>query len=135
MEVGVLTVGKLAEQTGVSIRTLHYYDEIDLLNPSRHTEGGYGVYTSDDLGRLKHALMLRQLGFSLAEVRQRLDAPQFSPPELIHNYVVRLQEHIARQHELCERLQTSLYSMGETNSEDLLKTIRAITSLENCRDD
>lgn len=135
MEVGVLTVGKLAEQTGVSIRTLHYYDEIDLLNPSRHTKGGYGVYTCDDLGRLKHALMLRQLGFSLAEVRQCLDAPQFSPPELIHKYVVRLREHIARQHELCERLQASLCNVGETDSEDLLKTIKAITSIENGRGD
>ena len=136
MEVGTLTVGKLAEHTGISIRTLHYYDEIGLLNPSLHTEGGYRVYTSCDLVRLQHLLMLRQLGFSLAEVRERLDAPDFSLPELIRAYIARLREQIELQQGLCQRLETMLAHLcvvSEIGADKLLKTIEVMISTGNRR--
>ena len=45
-------VGDLAKQTGLSVRTLHYYDEIGLLSPSRRTDAGYRLYTARDVSRL-----------------------------------------------------------------------------------
>jgi DNA-binding transcriptional MerR regulator len=48
-----LKVGELAKQTGLSVRTLHYYDEIDLLSPSRRNEAGHRLYTAGDVVRLR----------------------------------------------------------------------------------
>ena len=87
MRFNALTVGELAQQTGLTIRTLHYYDEIGLLKPSLRTDAGYRVYTPSDLSRLQQVLLLRQLGFSLAEVRRCLDHSDFSPLEVIRLYI------------------------------------------------
>ena len=75
MKFEALQVGELAKITGLTIRTLHHYDEIALLKPSLRTEAGYRVYTAADVARLQHILSLRQLGFSLNEIRDCLDRP------------------------------------------------------------
>ncbi|MCH7995122.1 MAG: MerR family transcriptional regulator, partial [Planctomycetes bacterium] len=62
-------VGELATQTGVSVRTLHDYDEIGLLSPSQRTGSGHRLYGADDVVRLQQIKSCRQLGFSLAEIR------------------------------------------------------------------
>ena len=65
MSDGPMKVGKLAKQTGVSIRTLHHYDEIGLLKPSHRTEAGHRLYTPGDIARLQQIKSLQHLGFSL----------------------------------------------------------------------
>ena len=62
-----LTVGQVAEQFGVTVRTLHHYDEIGLVRPHR-IASGYRVYTDDDLERLRHVVVYRRLGFPLDEI-------------------------------------------------------------------
>lgn len=69
------TVGQVAERSGVTVRTLHHYDEIGLLRPSRRSAAGYRLYTGDDLVRLQHVVVYRRLGFSLEEVALLLDDP------------------------------------------------------------
>jgi len=71
---GALTVGQVAEQFGVTVRTLHHYDEIGLVHPHR-TASGYRVYTDDDLERLRHVVVYRRLGFPLEEIGPLLDDP------------------------------------------------------------
>ena len=71
---GALTVGQVAEQFGVTVRTLHHYDEIGLVRPHR-TASGYRVYTDDDLERLRHVVVYRRLGFPLEEIGPLLDDP------------------------------------------------------------
>src|SRR6266567_1126132 len=105
MRFEALKVGELARRTGLTIRTLHHYDEIDLLKPSLHTEAGHRLYTADDVARLQQVLSLRQLGFSLEEVRDCLDREGFSPLEVIRLHVARLREQITMQQGLCERLE------------------------------
>ena len=61
--------------TGVTIRTLHHYDEIGLLSPRERSDAGYRLYSYSDLERLREILVWRELGFSLAEVRSLLDDP------------------------------------------------------------
>src|SRR6478735_1074020 len=100
-----LKVGELARRTGLTVRTLHHYDAIGLLRPSLHTEAGYRLYTADDVARLQQVLSLRQLGFSLDEVRDCLDRPGFSPLEVIGLHVARLREQIELQQKLCTRLE------------------------------
>src|SRR5207248_5702982 len=105
MRSEALKVGELARRTGLTIRTLHHYDEIGLLKPSLHTEAGHRLYTAGDVARLQQILSLRQLGFGLEEISVCLDRPEFSPLEVIRLHVARLREQIQLQRELCERLE------------------------------
>jgi DNA-binding transcriptional MerR regulator len=70
-----LTVGRVAELTGVTIRTLHHYDEIGLLRPSARTVAGYRAYSADDVERLREVLAYRRLGFGLREIADLVDDP------------------------------------------------------------
>jgi DNA-binding transcriptional MerR regulator len=70
-------VKDVARITGVSIRTLHHYDEINLLVPKTRTRAGYRLYNDDDLFRLQQILIGRELGLSLEEIRRSLDDPRF----------------------------------------------------------
>ena len=90
MPFEALKVGELAKRTGLTVRTLHHSDEIGLLRPSLHTEAGHRLYTAADVARLQRVLSLRQLGFSLEEVRDCLTRPGFSPLEVIRLHVTRL---------------------------------------------
>jgi DNA-binding transcriptional MerR regulator len=133
MEFEALKVGELAKRTGLTIRTLHHYDEIGLLKPSLHTESGYRLYTAGDVARLQQVLSLRQLGFSLEQVRDCLDRPDFSPLEVIRLHVARLREQIQLQRGLCDRLEalaTHLGAAEEVTADEFLRTIEVITMLE-----
>jgi len=70
-------VKDVARIAGVSIRTLHHYDEIGLLVPRAKTRAGYRLYNDDDLFRLQQILIGRELGLPLEEIRRSLDDPQF----------------------------------------------------------
>jgi DNA-binding transcriptional MerR regulator len=83
---------------------------------------------------LQQVLSLRQLGFSLEEVRDCLDRPGFSPVEVIRLHVARLREQIELQRQLCERLEalaTHFGTAGEVSAEAFLWTIEAINMIEN----
>ena len=71
MDAG-LTVGQVAERYGVTVRTLHHYDDVGLVAPHR-TAAGYRVYTDADLERLRTVVVYRRLGFPLDEIAQLLD--------------------------------------------------------------
>src|SRR5690606_37621356 len=62
-------IGELASLTGLTIRTLRYYDQIDLLPPSQYTESGHRLYTKTDLALLQQILALKQMGFSLDDIK------------------------------------------------------------------
>jgi DNA-binding transcriptional MerR regulator len=83
-----LTVGQVAEQLGVTVRTLHHYDEIGLLVPSERTSAGYRLYDSKDITRLQHVVVYRRLGFALEEIALLLDDPSAD-----------VGEHLRRQRE------------------------------------
>jgi len=69
---GIFTIGELVQKSGVSIRTLRYYDSIDLLKPSDYTEGGHRLYSAEDLSTLQNIKSLQFLGFSLKEIKDVL---------------------------------------------------------------
>ena len=66
-------IGALAERTGMSLRTLRHYDETGLLKPSGRSEGGFRLYTDDDLARLLVIRRMKPLGFSLDEMADLLE--------------------------------------------------------------
>ena len=72
-----MTVHEVSRKTGVSIRTLHYYDEIGLLKPSEVTEAGYRLYDEGDLERLQSILIYRELQFPLRAICDIMNSPAF----------------------------------------------------------
>ncbi|MFK4227356.1 MerR family transcriptional regulator [Streptomyces sp. NPDC019890] len=83
------SVGQVASFAGVTVRTLHHYDEIGLLCPSGRSHAGHRRYDDGDLDRLQQILFYRELGFPLDEVAALLDDPDADP-----------REHLRRQHQL-----------------------------------
>lgn len=79
VEIRELTVGVVAGMVGVSIRTLHHYDQIGLVVPSGRTPAGYRVYDDTDVERLHQVLTYRELGFSLEQIAALLDDPDADP--------------------------------------------------------
>lgn len=77
------TVKEVSKLTGVSVRTLHYYDAIGLLKPTKVTEAGYRMYDDAALSRLQNILLFRELQFSLKEIKVILDSPNFNQEEAI----------------------------------------------------
>ncbi len=71
------TVNEVSKITGVSVRTLHHYDEIGLLKPTSTTEAGYRLYDDTALERLQHILLFRELQFPLKDIKDILDSPDF----------------------------------------------------------
>ena len=65
-------IGELAENTGLSLRTIRHYDEVGLLKPSGRTEGGFRLYSQEDLSRLLLIRRMKPLGFSLGEMTDLL---------------------------------------------------------------
>ena len=90
------TVKEVSTLTGVSVRTLHHYDAIGLLKPTRVTEAGYRLYDDSALGRLQTILLFRQLQFPLKEIRDILDTPGFDPMEALTQQIYLLE--LKRQH-------------------------------------
>lgn len=93
----MITVNEVSRLAGVSVRTLHYYDTIGLLYPSDTTDSGYRLYDDTALERLQQILLFRELEFSLKEIKQILDSPNFDRNKALSQQIdlLRLkQEHL-----------------------------------------
>ena len=85
------TVKEVSKLSGVSVRTLHHYDAIGLLKPTRVTEAGYRLYDDAKLQRLQSILLFRTLRFSLKEIQRILDSPEFDPQEALEQQLAMLE--------------------------------------------
>jgi MerR family transcriptional regulator, thiopeptide resistance regulator len=103
-----LKVGEVARRTGVSVRTLHHYDQIGLLSPASHSPSGHRLYRAADLARLQQILSLRQLGFPLTQIRGLLERPDWSPAAVLELHLGSLRQQIERQQQLRSRLEALL---------------------------
>jgi MerR family transcriptional regulator, thiopeptide resistance regulator len=128
-----LKVGELARRTGLTVRTLHHYHEVGLVKPSGQTASGHRLYTEADVARLQRVLSLRQLGFSLDEIRDCLERPGYSAREILHLHVARLREQIGLQQRLCTRLEVlagRLDTAGNVSADELLNAMEEMTTME-----
>ncbi len=85
------TVNEVSKITGVSVRTLHYYDAIGLLKPTAQTEAGYRLYDDAAIARLRNILLYRELRFSLKDIKNILDSPDFDCNAAMRQQLVLLQ--------------------------------------------
>ena len=109
------TVKQVAEVAGISVRTLHYYDEIGLLRPASKSEAGYRLYSSADLERLQQIMFFRELGFGLGEIRQIIEGPGFDHQEALREHRRLLEAQRERLGRLIEAVDRSLVATKEGN--------------------
>lgn len=81
-----MKISEVAKLSGVTVRTLHYYDEIGLLKPSDITEAGYRVYSNKDLETLQQILFFRELDFPLNEIKEIMTNPNYNKNEALNKH-------------------------------------------------
>jgi len=125
-------IGELSAATGLTVRTLHHYHEIGLLEPSARTTAGYRLYSGEDIARLHRIVALRQLGLSLEEVRECLDRPEYSLERVLALRTERLRQEIAGKQDLLERLEQlgAHLRANEATADELIQTIEAMNMFE-----
>jgi len=128
-----LTVGELAERSGLTVRTLHHYDEIGILSPARRAAAGYRIYGTEEVERLHRIVSLRQLGFSLEEIGECLSRPEYAFPRVLRLQLERLDrrmEKAARLREKLQRLVDALEASEDVPVERFIDSIEAMTMYE-----
>lgn len=118
------TVHEVSRITGVSIRTLHYYDSIGLLSPADITEAGYRLYDDNSLLRLQNIMLLRELQFSLKDIASILDNPNFDRKIALKQQIELLEmqkEHITNLIAFAKGIQTRGDSLMDFSAFDTSK--------------
>ena len=92
----MMTVAQVSKRTGVSVRTLHHYDQIGLLRPTEVTEAGYRMYDDAALDKLYMILVYRELGLPLDEIGSILDAPDYDRNRVLEHQIQLTQERIEK---------------------------------------
>jgi DNA-binding transcriptional MerR regulator len=106
-----ITISQVAKAAGVSVRTLHHYDEIGLFGPSRRSEAGYRLYERDDLLRLQQILFFKELGFPLEQIGRILRDPAFDLEAALRMQRTLLEERSARLRALIATVDQTLESL------------------------
>src|SRR6201994_414387 len=113
------TVKALARLSGVSVRTLHHYDEVGLLKPACVGANGYRYYGREELLRLQQILFHRELGFSLEEIGRALDADGFDKVAALKAHRAKLEAQTQRYRELMGTIDQTLASLeGDEKMDD-----------------
>lgn len=107
------TVKDVSSATGVSIRTLRYYDSIGLLKPSALTEAGYRLYDEDALKRLHCIMLFRELEFSLREIAKIIDSPGFEKRKALEQQLRLLKLKRERINDIISAANEMLITEGE----------------------
>lgn len=115
-------IGKLAEISRVSVRTLRYYDEIGLLLPSEKNAAGHRFYSNDKVAKLQHILMLRDLGFSLHTIHQFLVSREFDLSSVLKMRKKIIQEELDQLRKIENSIET-LIDIAETETHMEWETI------------
>lgn len=108
-----MKINEVAKLTGVTIRTLHYYDEIGLLKPSQISEAGYRLYDENALSTLQQILFFKELDFPLNEIKEIMDNPEFDITEALQYHKELLIKKCERINKLIKLVEKTL--KGESN--------------------
>lgn len=115
-------VGDLAQMTGKTVRALHFYEELGLLEPKARTKGGFRLYDEEDVNRVASIDRLHELGFSLSEIQEIVRTCRQSPDgisaapklrEVFHRALQETREKLTRMKEVEKELATALHFIEE----------------------
>src|SRR6185295_9593802 len=108
------TVKQVARMSGVSVRTLHFYDEVGLLKPAYVGTNGYRFYEEPQLLILQQILFLRELGFELKQIREILSRDDFDIVAALRSHREVLQTSLARTRSLIETVDKTIEHLRGT---------------------
>ena len=108
---GMYSSGKFAEKAHVTLRTIRYYDKMNLLKPSMHTEAGARLYSDQDFAKLQQILLFKYLGFSLEEIREMTLAS--ADPHFL-NESLKIQKRLLQERQ--EELQSMILAVDQTSA-------------------
>jgi DNA-binding transcriptional MerR regulator len=126
-------VGELAQATGLTVRTLHYYDEIGLLSPTHRTSGSHRAYNANDVQRLYRICALRQFGLPLAGVADALSGERWGLERALVEQLHSLGTRLSSEQRLRNRLATlvqALQAERQPTTTDLLEVLEQMNALD-----
>ena len=104
---------ELAKLSGVSSRTLRYYDEIDLLKPNKISNNGYRTYTNHELDKLQLILFYRELGMPLEEIRTLISSSDFDKTSVLETHLIALKQKKCEIEKIIQNLTQTIKSQKE----------------------
>ena len=126
-------VGELASATGLTVRALHYYDQIGLLTPSRRSPAGHRLYDAADVARLYRISLMRRLGFPLDQIASVLENPEWQLAPAVDRHLSHTQDRAAVAARLCARLTSmaaELAKHANPSPEQLFSALEEMTMLD-----
>jgi MerR family transcriptional regulator, thiopeptide resistance regulator len=129
----LLQIGEVARASGLTVRTLHHYDEIGLLVPSARSEAGYRLYSDADVRRLYRILALRQMGFPLEEIAATLVREGEDPRPVIRRHLERIDDQLRLAGQLragLTRILDVLDQSDEPSGDQFIDAIEVMTRME-----
>lgn len=123
-----MKINEVARLTGVTVRTLHYYDEIGLLTPSEVTEAGYRLYDSSALATLQQILFFRELDFPLSEIKVIMTNPAFDQSQALATHKELLMKKRQRLDGLIALVNQTLKGDGDMSFKEFDST-----EIERCK--
>jgi MerR family transcriptional regulator, thiopeptide resistance regulator len=125
-------IGALAKATGLTVRTLHHYEEIGLLVASERTAAGHRRYVDADVARLYRICLLRRLGLPLAEIGRALDDPAWAMQPAMATHLRELDRRLAATNQLRGRIAklAGAIDTDHTDTDDLLQVVEEMTMLD-----
>ncbi|UCD10049.1 MAG: MerR family transcriptional regulator [Dehalococcoidales bacterium] len=131
------TIKKLADIAGVSVRTLHYYDEIGLLKPQYRQDNGYRYYGEEEVILLQQILLFRESGFNLDEIRTIISSPGFGVSEALEQHRNLLVKKEKRHEELINTVEKTMSKMSKKSEMEIKEFYQGFSDekIEKYRDE
>lgn len=107
----VMRVKEVAELVGISVRTLHHYDEIGLLSPDQISESGYRLYSDENLEMLQQIIFFKELGFPLKKIKEIINSPSFNREEALELHRKMLVEKQSRLEKMIQTVEKTIQHM------------------------
>lgn len=129
-------IGEIADATGMTVRTLRYYEEIGLIEPETRTEAGHRLYGDAAVGRLYRISTLRTLGLPLDGVRKTIDGSADDLAPALRTHLVEVEQRLEAEQRLRRRLRSLIDRLADTQPEpgdttsDLLELLEDMTMLD-----
>ena len=124
------TVKALAKLAGITVRTLHHYDKINLLHPNHINDSGYRIYTEAELDKLQQILFFRELEFGLDEIKGILESPDYNRTEALNMHRTLLEKKKDRLETLIQTIDRCIEEEEGGDEVDMTEKFKGLSKAE-----